>query len=329
MVGGGRHEHVSIIWLRRALKAYPGLRRRLWRLRPPVLALGGGGARGFAHLGVLEVLEDAGLGVRAIAGTSMGAVIGAMYLAHGSAAAVIDRWQEARRRGLMPTVLTPGSVANGEPGEHPLVQVARRIRSRIVISFAINRPTMLDGGDLSRALEFLLPDMAIEELSKPLCVVTTDLETGAEILLDRGPLRPAVQASSAIPGLLPATSIDGRFLVDGGVVAEVPVAAARSLGRPVIAVDVSMGLPPLSADDLVLDTMMRTQSMTARLLRQAHLRRADDVVRPEVGSVTWAEWDAFDRLVECGREAARHWLGLPEPAPPPAASPKAIVITDH
>lgn len=320
---------MSIEYLHRALKAIPGLRRRLWRLRPPVLALGGGGARGFAHLGVLEVLDGAGLGVRAVAGTSMGAVVGAMYVAQGSAASVIERWQEARKRGLMPTVLAPGSVANGEPGEHPLVQVARRIRSRIVISFAINRPTMLDGDDLARALDFLLPDVTIEELSRPLCVVTTDLETGAEVRLNRGPLRPAVQASSAIPGLLPATSVDGRFLVDGGVVAEVPVAAARSLGRPVIAVDVSMRLPPLSADDLVLETMMRTQSMTASLLRQTQLRRADAVVRPDVGSVTWAEWDAFDRLVECGRQAARRWLGLPEPAPPPAESPKAIMVTDH
>ena len=101
MAGGGRHEHVSIIWLRRALKAYPGLRRRLWRLRPPVLALGGGGARGFAHLGVLETLEGAGLEVRAIAGTSMGAVIGGMYLATGSAAGAIERWREARVRGLL------------------------------------------------------------------------------------------------------------------------------------------------------------------------------------------------------------------------------------
>ncbi len=294
------------------------VRRWLWRRWPPVLALGGGGARGFAHLGVLEVLEQAGLSVRAVAGTSMGAVVGAMYLTEGSAAAALERWREARARGLMPTVQSTGSMAASDPGEHPLVQVARRIRSRVVISFAVSRPTMLDGGDLVRALEFLLPEADIEDLPKPLCVVATDLETGEEVRLARGPLRPAIRASSSIPGLLPATAMDGRLLVDGGVVAEVPVAAARALGRPVVAVDVSMALPPLATSGLVLDTMIRAQAMTGSLLRRQQLRQADYVLRPEIGAVTWADWDAFDRLVECGRVAAR-WLGLPEPAPPAAA----------
>lgn len=229
----------------------------------------------------------------------------------------------------MPTVRAAGSLADADPGEHPLVQVARRIRSRIVISFAINRPTMLDGADLARALEFLLPEVAIQDLGRPLCVVATDLETGAEVRLDRGPLRSAVRASSAIPGLLPAAVVDGRPLVDGGVVAEVPVAAARSLGRPVVAVDVSMTPPPLAAGDRVLETMMRAQSMTASLLRRAQLCHADHVLRPEVGSVTWADWDAFDRLVECGRVAARTWLALPGCEPPPSQSLEPPTAAGH
>ena len=115
---------------------------------------------------------------------------------------------------------------------------------------------------------------------------------------------------AAIPGVVPAVEIDGQPLVDGGVVAEVPSNAAREVGWPVVAVDVSMDVPPLSNDDLVLDTMMRTQMMTARLLRQRQLRSADLVIRPDVGNARWAEWQRFDEFVELGRVATREFLGL-------------------
>ncbi len=177
----------------------------------------------------------------------------------------------------------------------------------------MNRETMLDDKDLVHALEFLLPDIDITELGRPFVAVATDAETGEEVRLTRGSLRTVLKASSAIPGLLPATEIGGRLLLDGGVVAEIPVAAARELGRPVVAVDVSIELGPLGSDDLVLDTMMRAQAVTGRLLRQTQLEGADHVLRAPVGGVTWADWGAFEAMVETGRVAARAWLGLPGP----------------
>jgi len=291
-----------------------GFRRRLtrtiWRLRPPVLALGGGGARGFAHLGVLQALDEAGLTVRAIAGTSMGAVVGGMYLAYGSAARAADLWREALSQDLIPSVRPIGRVPDADAKEHPLIQVARRIRNRVVISFAMNRNTVLDDAALVEALEFLIPDLQFSDLPKPLVVVATDLESGAEVRLRSGPIRPAMVASSAIPGMVPAVEIDGQPLVDGGVLAEVPVVAAQELGWPVIAVDVSLDVPPLKGDDLVLDTMMRTQMMTARLLRRRQLRAATHVIRPGVGDARWAEWNRFEEFIEAGRRATLDFLGL-------------------
>jgi NTE family protein len=198
--------------------------------------------------------------------------------------------------------------------EHPLIQVARKIRNRIVVSFAMNRTTVLDDEDLIRAFDLLVPDASIEDLPRPYLAVTTDLENGQEVRLGKGSLRQALQASSAIPGLLPAVKINDRLLVDGAVVAEVPVGAARSLGWPVIAVDASMELPPLSEDNLVLDTMMRTQMITARLLRNQVLSRVRGVIRPQVGCVAWADWHEFDRLVAAGRRAAMEFFGLPTDA---------------
>jgi NTE family protein len=284
--------------------------RATWRLKPPVLALGGGGARGFAHIGVLQVLEEAQLPVRAIVGTSMGAVIGSMYLAYGSTAKVAELWQEGIAEGLVPFVPPLRRVPDSDSSEHPLIQVARKIRSRVVISFAMNRSTILDQEDLARAMEFLIPEIRIDDLSKPLVVVATDIDTGEEVRICEGPLRTALAASSAIPGMVSSVEVNGRWLVDGAVVAEVPVAAARSLGWPVVAVDVSMDVPPVGRSDLVLDTMMRTQLMTAGLLRRRQLAKATHVIRPGVGGVSWAEWRRIDDLIAVGRDAAREFLGL-------------------
>jgi len=287
------------------------MKKMAWRLRPPVLALGGGGARGFAHFGVLEVLEDTGLTPQAYFGTSMGAVAGGMVLAHGSVRRAIELWAEAIEQDLIPTVRPIGSVPHAGEKEHPLIHVARRIRNRVVISFAMNRSTILESAALEDALEYLVPDISFNDLPKKLVVVATDLETGEAVCIREGSLRKALVASSAIPGVVPAVEIDGRLLVDGGVVAEVPSVAAKNEGWPVVAVDVSMDVPPLSDDDLVLDTMMRTQMMTARLLRDRQLKSASAVIRPEVGSARWAEWQRFDEFVELGRVAAREFLDLP------------------
>ena len=286
------------------------IRRAAWRLKPPVLALGGGGARGFAHLGVLQALDEARLPVGAIVGTSMGAVVGGMYLAYGSAARAIELWREAIEQEMIPSVRPVGRVPHADTREHPLIQVARRIHNRVVISFAMNRNTVLDDTELVQALEYLIPDIQFSDLPKKLVVVATDLDNGKEVRLRRGSLRPALDATSAIPGMVPAVEVDGRRLVDGGVVAEIPVVAARDEGWPVVAVDTSMDIPPIAMDDLVLDTMWRTQMMTARLLRRRQLRSATHVIRPRVGNARWAEWYRFDEFVEAGRVATREFLGL-------------------
>jgi len=259
---------------------------------------------------VLRVLDELRLRPRGVAGTSMGAVIGAMYLHYGSAQAAIERWREAFRGGLIPPVRPLRSSAKTGSHEHPLVQAARRIRDQVVIAFAVHRATILDDVDLVKAFDFLVPDVKVEDLPCPFVAVAVDLVSGEEVRLGRGDLRAVLRASSAIPGVLPAVSINGDRLVDGGVLAEVPVEAARSLGWPVVAVNVAMELPPIGSDQLVLDTMMRTQMMTSRLLRLGQLEHATDVIRPKVGATTWADWNQFEELVEIGRAAAVEYFGL-------------------
>jgi len=286
------------------------IRQLMMLVRSPVLALGGGGARGFVHIGVMRVLDESSIRIRSMVGTSMGSLMGAMYLVHGTSAAVEERWREAMDQEILPTVREVRMVPRAEKKEHPLIQVARQIKNQLVVSFALNRSTVLDGSVLDRAVDYLLPDIHIEDLPIPFTAVATHLESGAETRLDRGPLRLAVKASSSIPGMVPAKWVDGQELVDGGVVAEVPVAAARAQGRPVLVVDASMEIPPLEDDDLALDTMMRTQMMTSRLLRERQLAKATWVIRPKIGHVAWADWGAIDEMIAAGEEAAREFFGM-------------------
>jgi len=281
------------------------IRRLVMRARPPVLALGGGGARGFVHIGVMRVLDDFSIPFRAVVGTSMGSLMGAMYLVHGSSEAVEEAWRRIMADGVLPAVPQVQRVPRAEKKEHPLLQVARQIKDRVVVSIALNRSTVRDGSDLDNAVDSLLPDMDVEELRVPFMAVATHLESGSEIRLRSGSLRDAVKASSAIPGMVPARNVNGQDLVDGGVVAEVPVAAARAVGRPVLVVDASMDVPPLADDDTALDTMMRTQMMTSRLLRRRQLADATWVIRPEIGHVAWADWGAMDEMIDAGERAAR------------------------
>jgi NTE family protein len=110
--------------------------------------------------------------------------------------------------------------------------------------------------------------------------------------------------------MVPSKVVEGRDLVDGGVVAEVPVEAARAIGWPVLVVDASMEIPPLVEDDFALDTMMRTQLMTSRLLRERQLADATWVIRPEIGHVAWADWGAFDEMIAAGESASRRFFGI-------------------
>ena len=107
----------------------------------------------------------------------------------------------------------------------------------MVISFAMNRSTILEGTELEKALEYLVPDISFADLSSEFVVVATDLESGEAVRLREGPLRPALVATSAIPGMVPAVQIGERWLVDGGVLAEVPTMVAKEVGWPVVAVD--------------------------------------------------------------------------------------------
>ena len=172
---------------------------------PPLgIALGGGVARGWAHIGALRALIEAGIRPDIIAGTSIGAVVGGAYLAGRLDA--LETWARALDKRRMVSYM---DVKLGGPG-------------------------LLRGERLHRVMEKHLGDVRIEELDRKFAAVTCDLRTGYEVWLQKGPLVPAVQASYALPGAFPPVKIDGRFMIDGALVNPVPVSACRALGAHIV-----------------------------------------------------------------------------------------------
>lgn len=261
-----------------------------------VVALGGGGMRGVAHLGVLEVLCEKGVQVVGVAGTSSGALLGALWLTL--------RTESVER---VRAFVTSGR-ARSLPDFHELGQGSlwQRATTALRVLRILLRKALLSEDQMLDYVRFFLPDAPIESLAVPFVAVATDTLTGEEVWLSRGSLVRAVAASSAMPGLVNPIFIDGRFLQDGGAVAEIPVRAARGLGSPVLAVEVSEGLPMgYPGKDGVARAMLRAAAMGWQALRQRLLAEADFVIAPRVNHLHWADYHAVDEAIEAGREAAK------------------------
>ena len=151
----------------------------------------------------------------------------------------------------------------------------------------------------------LIPDVLIEDLPVPFAAVAMDLVTGDEIVITKGSLRKAVAASSAIPGLFPVIEINGRPLVDGGWVDNVPVAPAIALGAHfVLAVDTTLEIPGMTVyPQAAIEIAFRCNEITRILLTRHRKSYADALVTPEIGQMFWADFGALDECLSAGRKA--------------------------
>jgi NTE family protein len=268
------------------------------------LAFGGGGARGLAHIGVLKVLEANQIPIDVIAGTSIGAIVGAVYALHPNASALEER--------VLAFLQAPEFHESGldlfikkKAVENFFGQVAKYVKERIVINLAHSRPSLVGGWRIARAVDFLLEDQTFENCRIPFACVATDLLTGEEVVFRQGRLRQAVSASMSIPGFLPPIRYDGRLLVDGAVVAPVPIQACKLLGANVIiAVDVSQPINDVGTCENIVDIIFRSNSILSYKYKQALLTHADLVIAPNVGNVHWSEFRNMQSLVDEGERAA-------------------------
>ena len=269
------------------------------------LALGGGAARGLAHVGVLRAFEQARVPIDIVVGTSMGAIIGGAYVAFGDAERVEQKVRqvltsEEFRRNRLSFLRETRNQRGGL-----FFSMANLIRRGIFFGVSNLRPSFLSAEEFASSFEAIIPERAIEELPKTYAAVALDIATAEEVLIRKGSLRLATEASSAIPGILPPVRKNGRILIDGGWIDKVPVLPAFHLGADVvIAVDITADLTDAPEYRRGVDIMVRANSIKDAVLVEYSRRMADVVVSPAVGDVHWADFGAFERCISAGRAAA-------------------------
>jgi NTE family protein len=247
--------------------------------RPGIgLALGGGFARGFAHLGVLQVLEQNHIPIACIAGTSVGSILGAAY-------------------------------ASGAPLAR-IIATCRTLRFRDIGSWRVSRLGLASNHRLGDLVERVFDSKQFDDLRIPLAVVATDLNTGEPVVLTHGNLVDAIRASCAFPGLFEPVKIGTRCLADGGLVAPVPTRAAREMGAEfVLGVSVGIQDGDRGSPSNIFQVVTRAVSAAQKHKLEVWERYADLVLRPDVQSFAWDAFDRADEAIEAG--AAVAWRALP------------------
>ena len=240
------------------------------------LALGGGAARGFAHIGVIQVLEENGIKVDLVCGTSAGSLVGALYAA-------------------------------GRNGKE-LQAVAESMDEGAITDWTFPMRGLIRGEALARYVRQMTGNRGLEQLPLPLGIVATDLGDGSPILFRQGDVGTAVRASSAVPAVFQPVKIGTREYVDGGLVAPVPVRFARQMGAElVIAVDIGEAPDPKIPGD-AMRMLMQTFSIMGKSINQFELREADVVLRPKLDGFSGADFTTRRRAIALGREVATAML---------------------
>lgn len=281
-----------------------------WTEKRVALALGGGGVRGFCHVGVLKVLEQEAIPIDLIVGTSAGALIGGAYASGQSPRdiqAKIDAYLRSPEFDASPLKSIGLSFSPGRVGR--LRRARAFLVNRLYLIRAFFRPAVLPTREFSSLIDYFVPEMDIRDTRIPFRAVATDLITGRRIVFSEGPLRRAVLASCAVPGAVEPVRQGDWLLADGGITSLVPVRAAREAGAEVvIAVMVDRDLPADPDVDTAQDVFYRAGEITANALEAHELEEADVIIRPDVGDLHWMDFSRAGDLVRKGEEAAREAL---------------------
>ncbi len=236
------------------------------------LVLGGGAARGFAHIGVIKMLESQGIVPDYIVGTSAGAVVGSLYAGGFDAFA--------------------------------MQKIAQQLDETIFADWTLGGRGLLKGEALQSFINQQLQNRPLEKLAKPFATIATDLKSGERVVFRRGDTGMAVRASAAVPGIFQPTTINGRSYVDGGLTSPIPVKAAHEMGADfVIAVDIS-AIAEGQPVDSMSSILWQTTTIMGNVIGKSELAGADIVIRPKLPYVkSWDFTARHDAMIEGERAA--------------------------
>lgn len=238
------------------------------------MALGGGFSRGYAHLGVLQVLEEEKVPIACIAGSSIGSILGAAYASGLQLGCIIEK--------------------------------CRKIRFRDFARWRVSRFGLASNDRLGALVHRFFDSRHFEDLSIPLVVIATDLDTGEPVLFKQGSLAEPIRASCAFPGLFEPVQIGTRYLADGGLVAPVPTLATREMGAEiVIGISVGMHDGRRGAPTNIFQVVSRAVSAAQKHQLESWERHASLVLRPAVQDLAWDDFERIDEAIEAGAAAVR------------------------
>ncbi len=274
------------------------------------VALGGGAARGFAHLGVLKIFEKYNITPALIAGTSMGAIVGAAFASgkYDSVHSLIYKFKEIidsdefEKLGL--------NVVEKKKDKSFIDKLKNTYVKFNFYRKMLNNTNIFDNKQFEKLLKQIIPDINIEDTKIPFKTVTLNIKTGKKVVLEKGSLIKAVMASCAIPGIFKPVSYKKMLLIDGGWAEKVPASVIRKSGIPfVIAVDVSQKTTiPSIKNHNGLEILFSSDEITSDILTELQLLAADIVIHPEFKKADWYDVSRIDEFIKLGQLEAEKKL---------------------
>ncbi|NTW17806.1 MAG: patatin-like phospholipase family protein [Syntrophaceae bacterium] len=278
-----------------------------WLKKRIGLVLGGGGARGLSHIGVLRVFEQEDIPVDIIVGTSIGAMIGGAY-----ACGISSQELERKIREYVSSAEFQSSAIKamgdiyGREWEGLTQKIQSFLKNQFYLIQMLFKPGVLSLDTFQSMIHKFIPDVQIEDTRIPFRAVATDLITGEQIVFDKGSLRKAVIASSAVPGAIEPVRDGERLLSDGGIISLIPVNIARKEGADVvIAVAVDRDFRTDEELKTAKDIYYRACEITSSKLEEYELMGADIIIRPDVKNIHWTGFAEAIDLIREGEKAAR------------------------
>lgn len=274
------------------------------------LVLSGGGAKGLAHIGALKIIEEAGVKIDYIGGTSMGAIVGALYAAGYTATELDSIFRTTDFTNLIGDNLPRSAKTFYEKEDSERYAIILPFNK-----FKVSVPPAFSGGQnvYNELVKLLYPVKNITEFAKlpiPFLCIATDVETGEEVVLKEGYLPQAVMASGALPSLFEPVRIDGRLLVDGGVVNNYPIQKVKKMGADIIiGVDVQHGLRDRDGLISATEILLQINNYRTVLDMEEKSEQTDIYIKPEITNFSVIDFNLYDRIIESGTVAAKKSYG--------------------
>jgi NTE family protein len=274
------------------------------------LALGGGGARGLTHIGVLKVFEQEGIPLHVIAGTSIGSLVGGAY-ASGMSPGELEKKFQAYTESpeFQSSAINAIASSYGKEAGGLTQKIQSFLKNQYYLIQMLFKPGILSVNDFRSMIDFFIPDIKIEDTHIPFRAVASDLISGDKIVFSEGSLRQAIMASCAVPGAIEPLKEGKRLLADGGIISLTPVSVAKEAGADiVIAVVVNRDLHLDEELKTAMDVYYRASEITTNKLEKYELKEADVIVRPDIKNLHWSNFSQAIDLIGEGEKATRENL---------------------